>query len=124
MLFRSVLSGLTERRRAEQELFLRPAASATGNMQAAFIEHVQLNYQTGNTYKVVVDGLRIRTKKAGQGPNVLPDGTVIGNIANGTRVRNQATARVGDAIWMYIGLDKRGREQWICADTGDKAYIK
>ena len=119
-----VLAGLTERRRAEQELFLRPAASATGNVQAASIEHVQLNYQTGNTYKVVVDGLRIRTKKSLQLPEFLPSGKIIGTVVNGKKVKNQATARVGNQIWMYIGLDKYGQEQWICADTGEKAYIK
>ncbi|MCI9427627.1 MAG: hypothetical protein HFI81_07715, partial [Eubacterium sp.] len=44
-------------------------------------------------------------------------------MGNGAEVANHATARVGDQIWMHIGLDKKGREQWICADNGSKAYV-
>ncbi len=118
-----VLDGLTKRRKAEQELFLKPV---TQNLQAASIEsgHVQLNYQVGHTYKVVVDGLRIRTKLPSQSPSTIPDGKIIGTLTKGTRVKNSATARAGEAIWMYIGLDNKGREQWVCADTGKKTYIE
>lgn len=118
-----VLDGLTERRKKERELFLKPAQQ---NLKAASANagHVQLNYQPGKKYAVYAEGLRIRTKKASQPPDVLPDGTVIGNVKNGSKVKNLATARVGDQIWMYIGLDKQNREQWICADTGDKAYVR
>lgn len=118
-----VLGGLTERRKKERELFLKPAQQ---NLKAASVNesHVQLNYQQGQSYTVDAEGLRIRTKKAFQSPDVLPDGTVIGNVKNRSTVKNLATARVGDQIWMYIGLDKQNREQWICADTGEKAYIK
>ena len=121
-----VLPGLTERRRAEQALFLKPAVQGPGKpIQAASVNsgHVQINYKPGSAYTVKAEGLRIRTKKAAQLPKALPDGVIIGKIANGARVINQATARVGGAIWMYIGLDKNGREQWICADTGDKVYV-
>ena len=116
-------AGLAERRKKEQELFLKPV---TQNLQAASTgnTHVQLNYKPGQSYKVYATGLRIRTKKASQDPSVLPNATILGTIANGSVVKNQATTRIGDAIWMYIGLDKQGREQWICADTGDKCYVK
>ncbi len=115
--------GLSKRRQTEQELFLKPVKQ---NVQAASVDpvHIQLNYQVGNTYTVAVDGLRIRTKSASQYPAVLPSATISGIIAKGTRIKNQATARVGDQIWMYIGLDAKKREQWVCADTGAKAYIQ
>ena len=117
-------SGLYDRRVLERTLFLKSVGKK--NLQAASTgnTHVQLNYQSGQIYKVHAVGLCIRTKKADQAPEVLPTGNVLGEIANGAMVKNQATARVGNAIWMYIGLDKRGREQWVCADTGDKAYIE
>ncbi len=86
--------------------------------------HIQLNYQKGIQYTDTADGLRIRTKKASQDPSVLPNGEILGTMQKGTKVKNLATARVGDQIWMYIGLDKNGREQWVCADTGAKAYIQ
>lgn len=116
------LSGLTKRREAERALFL---TYGNQNVQAASVSagHVQLNYQQGQSYTVYAEGLRIRTKKASQNPNVLPNGTAIGTVANGSLVKNLATARVGNQIWMYIGLDKQDREQWLCADTGSKAYI-
>lgn len=118
-----VLDGLTKRRKAEQELFLKPV---TQNMKAASLEshHVQLNYQAGNKYTVVVDGLRIRTKLSSQNPFALTDGEITGTLKKGTTVINLATARVDKAIWMYIGQDSKRREQWICADTGNKAYIQ
>ena len=117
------LDGLTKRRKAEQELFLKTAAQ---NIQAASADpvHIQLNYQPGKKYKTAVDGLRIRTKRADQSPSVLPNGGILGIMKKGTKVTNQATARVGNQIWMYIGLDAKKREQWICADTGGKAYIQ
>lgn len=118
-----VLGGLTERRKKEQELFLKPV---TQNLQAASTgnAHVQLNYQPGEWYTVYAEGLRIRTKKASQSPDVLLNGTVIRKAENGSTVKNLATARVGDQIWMYIGLDRQNREQWLCADTGNKTYVK
>lgn len=116
-----VLAGLTERRKKERALFLKPAAQ---NLQAASVAHVQLNYQPGQVYEVVVDDLRIRTKTEYQSSEILPIGNILGTIAKGEKVRNGATARVKNAIWMYIGLDKKGREQWVCADTGGKAYVK
>lgn len=118
-----VLDGLTKRRKAEQALFLKPV---TQNLKAASLEshHVQLNYQAGDKYTAVVDGLRIRTKLSSQNPSVLQDGKIIGTLAKGSKIKNFATARVGEAIWMYIGQDSRGREQWACADTGNKTYIQ
>ena len=117
------LSGLTERREAEQALFQKSAAQ---NIQAASVEpvHIQLNYQSGKEYKTAVDGLRIRTKRAAQPVTVIPSGGILGILKKGTKVKNQATARVSDQIWMYIGLDSQDREQWVCADTGSKTYIR
>lgn len=116
------LPGLTERRKAEQALFQKTVAQ---NIQAASLEpvHIQLNYQPGKKYKTAIDGLRIRTKHADQDPAVLLNGEILGIMKKGTKVTNQATARVGNQIWMYIGLDCQNREQWVCADTGEKIYI-
>lgn len=120
-----VCSGLIKRRAEEKKLFLKPVSCTGATMQAASVEpaHVQLNYQVGQPYEVVATGLRIRTKKASQTPDVLPDSDSLGTIKKGTIIKNLATARVKDAIWMYFGLDKYGREQWVCADTGMKTYI-
>lgn len=120
-----VSKGISERRAVEKDLFLSRVQEEPSNIQAAEASpgHVQMNYQPGHTYTVAAEGLRIRSKKANQDPIMLPTGSVIGKMKNGKKVKNLATARVGSAIWMYIGLDKTGREQWICADTGSKAYI-
>ena len=85
--------------------------------------HIQLNYKPGKKYKSVVDNLRIRTKKSNQSPTVLPGSGILGILKKGAKIKNLATARVGNQIWMYIGLDKQNQEQWICADTGDKIYV-
>ncbi len=119
-----ILSDLTERRKAEQALFLQTVQEQKP-IQAASVEtgHVQLDYKQGKQYQITASGLRIRTKRAGQSPAVLPNGGILGTAKQGSTVKNLATARVGDQIWMYIGLDKLGREQWICADTGEEAYV-
>lgn len=118
--------GLARRREAEQALFLKPVQQG---VQAAEVEpehtvHVQLNYRPGKKYKVAVDGLRIRTKLAEQTTLRLPNAEIIGIMEKGRKVKSLATARVGDAIWMYFGQDEKGREQWVCADNGRKAYVK
>ena len=72
----------------------------------------------------VADGLRIRTKLATQSTLMLLNAEIIGIMGKGAKVKNQATAQVGDTVWMYIGLDKKVREQCARADIGDKTYIK
>ncbi len=96
-----ILDGLTRRRKAEQALFLKPVVQMAQNLKASSIEpcHVQLNYQAGHIY-------------------------TIGTLKKGSRIKNMATARVGQSIWMYIGRNSKDKEQWVCADIGDKAYIK
>ena len=87
-------------------------------------KHVQLNYRQGKQYKVNVSSiLNVRTKKLNDNINLIPNGKKIGSLKNGEIVTCYAAGRVGDAIWMYIGDDRAGREQWICADTGTKAYV-
>lgn len=87
-------------------------------------KHVQLNYRQGKQYKVNVSSiLNVRTKKLNDSINLIPNGKKIGSLKNGEIVTCYAAGRVGDAIWMYIGDDRAGREQWICADTGTKAYV-
>ena len=121
---KKVLFGLTERRKAERALFLKPVQKP---MQAASIDpkrHVQINYRPGEEYTVAVSGLRIRGKKAGESPLVLPNAQVVGTAGEGEAFRNLATARVGDAIWMCVWADGKGSERWACADNGEKAYVK
>ena len=86
--------------------------------------HIQLNYRPGQQYTNVVNGLNIRTKREDQPPVVLPNGKIIGSLQKGSKVKNLATARAGEQIWMYIGLNAEKQEQWICADNGEKAYIR
>lgn len=121
---KKVLFGLTERRKAERALFLKPVQKP---MQAASIDptrHVQINYRPGEEYTVAVSGLRIRGKKAGESPLSLPNAAVVGKADEGEAFRNLATARVGDAIWMCVWADGKGSERWACADNGEKAYVK
>lgn len=51
-------------------------------------------------------------------------GTKLYSLSRGKEVRNLATMRLNDEIWMYIGRDSKGREKWICADTGNISYVK
>lgn len=85
--------------------------------------HTQLNYQPNRSYVVSCNSLRVRTKPA------IKNGTItlgkqIGSLSHGAIVVNKATMRLDNQIFMYLGLDNRGREQWVCADNGETAYIR
>lgn len=119
-----VLSGLVERRAAEVRLFNTPVTSQTpvSTPQATQTTHVQPNYQAGNTYFITCSALKVRTKPA------LKDGQVVlgketDKLYRGKDVKNRATTRLGNQIFMYIGLDSKKRERWICADNGTETYV-
>lgn len=109
------LSGLTARRREERTLFLKDVNKKEEPEQARAESHVQLNYRPGRKYTVQT-AMKIRDKPATAGKQT-------GSLKKGRKIKNQATTRCGEAIWMYFGLDKKGREKWVCADNGKKAYL-
>lgn len=121
-----VLSGLKRRREAERALFLKTVVKvAPTTVQAASIEqtHIQLNYEPNEFYKVVASSLKVRTKPRLQQGEVVK-GHWLTTLPNEKIIKNLATMRLNDEIWMYLGLDKKGREQWVCADTGKTAYVR
>lgn len=84
--------------------------------------HIQLNYAAGSTYRLN-NTMNIRSS-AGSASKANITGKT---LKKGTLVKNLATTRVGDEIWMYIGSGwLRGRyiEKWICADTGSVCYAQ
>lgn len=114
-------SGLVTRRKKEQALFLKEAPMASIPTQPA--GHVQLNYQAGATYTVTASpSLTVRTKPSLANGSVKL-GTKLSSLANGSKVKNGATMALNGQIFMYIGLDVKKREQWICADNGSKSYV-
>ncbi len=127
-------TGLLRRRQKERALFLMPVSCTGATMQATETQndrteqkaepaHVQLNYRQYSTYTVTASSLIVRTKpKLKNG--AVEKGTRLYSLSRGKEVRNLATMRLNDEIWMYIGRDSKGREKWICADTGKIAYIK
>ncbi len=127
-------TGLLKRRQKERALFLTPVSCTGATMQAAGTKdnrteqktepaHVQLNYRQYNIYTVTASSLIVRTKPKLKN-NVVVKGTKLYSLRKGKEVKNLATMRLNDEIWMYIGRDSKGREKWICADTGTTAYIK
>ena len=126
--------GLLKRRQKERALFLTPVSCTGATMQAAGTKdnrteqkaepaHVQLNYRQYNTYTVTASSLIVRTKPKLKNGAVVK-GTMLYSLSRGKEVRNLATMRLNDEIWMYIGRDSKGREKWICADTGNISYVK
>lgn len=126
-------TGLLKRRQKERALFLAPVSCTGATMQAAGTKdnrteqkaepaHVQLNYRQYNTYTVTASSLIVRTKPKLKNGAVVK-GTMLYSLSRGKEVRNLATMRLNDEIWMYIGRDSKGREKWICADTGETAYV-
>lgn len=121
-----VLSGLIDRRAEEKALFLKPMSESIPTVQAASVDatHVQLNYHPGTTYRVSVNSsLTVRTKPVLKNGEEVK-GIKLDSLKDGAVVKNLATMRLNDEIWMYLGLDKHGREQWVCADTGSVAYVR
>ena len=130
-----VLAGLNQRRKKENTLFLTPESGSktTAKDNATKTEnttnvsngstHIQLNYKAGNKYTITASSLTVRTKPYLSSGKVVK-GTRLRSLAKGTTVTNKATMALNKEIWMYIGRDSKGREKWICADTGAKAYVE
>lgn len=126
-------AGLLRRRQKERELFLTEASCTGATVQTAETvqnteqkaepAHVQLNYRPYNLYTVMAGSLIVRTKPKLKNGAVVK-GTKLYSLRKGKEVKNLATMRLNDEIWMYIGRDVKGREEWICADTGNISYVK
>lgn len=131
-----VLSGLKKRREAERNLFLtissnnknttstKTSSTKTTTSTKKETVHVQLNYQPNTNYKIVASSLTVRTKPSLKNGKTIVKGKKLSSLKKGSYITNYATMALGKEIWMYIGLDAKGREQWICADTGTKAYVE
>lgn len=119
-----VLPGLVQRRAREVALFNAPVnALAPAPTQApAPTGHNQLNYQAGKYYGITCSALKVRTKPSLNGNQVVL-GKEIDRLVKGSLVKNRATMRLENQIFMYIGLDNKGRERWVCADNGSATYI-
>lgn len=123
-----VLSGLTKRRKEEQDLFLSKSNKATPekpNPGDSTPKHTPIKYELGKWYVVHVNTtLRVRTKKSTQSASAAVNGTTIDYLKNGQKVKNLKTVLVGKKLMMYIGSDSKKRERWVCADDGETAYVK
>jgi len=80
--------------------------------------YVQINYQVGQGYKILTN-LNVRS---GPGTNYPIIDKLNRDKTDDQWILNQATTRVGNQIWMYFGL-LNGKEQWVCADTGETCYV-
>jgi len=80
--------------------------------------HVQINYQAGQGYKILTN-LNVRS---GPGEKFPVIDTLNKDKVADQWILNQATKAVGNQIWMYFGM-LNGKEQWVCADTGESCYV-
>lgn len=85
--------------------------------------HIQPNYQPNKSYVVSCNSLRVRTKPSLKDGRIIM-GKQIDSLHHGAVVVNKATMRLDNQIFMYLGLDNRGREKWVCADDSTTSYIR
>lgn len=99
----------------------RPAYDTVVATTESTAKHEQKTYEVKRGYQTLVD-LNVRNTP-GSSSNANKLGKI---IPAGTWVENQATQKVGNAIWMQIPSDYvngKFTEQWVCADNGTKTYI-
>ena len=115
------LTGLTRRRKAEQELFLKPVKG-----EVAPVQLKKATYKVGKNY-TTKENLNIRTAAAGakkrwnklsvsaKSHSINSGGYAI--LKKGTVVTCKETKTIDDNEWMRIPSG------WICAISGEKVYI-
>lgn len=96
---------------------------STASTTSSSTTHVQLNYKAGQGYCVCATSLNVRST-----PSSASSSNKLGKtLTKGTWVKNMATTRVGNAIWMQIPSDYvngKYTTQWICADSGTTCYVQ
>lgn len=84
--------------------------------------HIPMNYLNSHIYIVCVDDLNVREKTASD--SAIPNGKITRKLNVGDRITCIKAIKIKEAIWIYMGINSNNKEEWCCADTGSKAYVK
>lgn len=86
--------------------------------------HMAIKYINNHIYTVYVDDLNVREKWATDNETELPTAHVVRKLTIDDKVTCIKSVTVKGQIWICLGINEKGREEWCCADTGRKAYIR
>ena len=86
--------------------------------------HVPIAYLANHIYTVCVDDLNVRTKNTIENISSISKGPVARRIHTGSRITCIRAEKVDNSVWIYMGINYTGKEEWLCADNGSKSYVK
>lgn len=88
------------------------------------VSHTPMSYLNNHIYTVCVDNLNVRTKNTIENISSIATSPTSRRINTGTRITCIKTESVDNTIWIYMGINSQGKEEWVCADSGSKSYVK
>lgn len=88
------------------------------------MSHTPVSYSPNHIYTVCVDNLNVRTKDVIQNISSIKNGTVSRTLQTGAKITCIRTDKIDTSIYIYMGINQKGKEEWVCADNGSKSYVK
>lgn len=86
--------------------------------------HVPIAYLSNHIYVVCADDLNVRTKNTIANISSIPNGDISRQVHTGTRITCIRSEKINNSVWIYMGINSVGKEEWVCADNGSKPYVK
>lgn len=122
-----VLNGLTRRRKAERELFIKPVTHTDGNKKQEVAPVQQTYYVLGRNYKLKAN-MNVRVTAAGalkkwdalsvSGKSQSINNNGYGVLKSGTVVTVKDVKVIAESVWLQVPSG------WICGRSRDKVYVE
>lgn len=98
--------------------------STFDNSSGSPASHSPFNYKANHIYTVWIDNLNVRAKLASDKTTSFVMCKITRKLNTNDRVTCLMTQVQAGQTWMLLGTNSNGQEEWCCADTGTKAYIR
>ena len=86
--------------------------------------HVPLSYMSNHIYTVCVDNLNVRAKGTLENISSIVNAPTCRKLQTGAKVTCLRIEKIDNTLWMWLGVNSTGKEEWICVDNGSKPYVK
>lgn len=86
--------------------------------------YVPMRYVNNHIYMVRVDDLNVREKYALENLKDIGKCKVSRKLNTGDRITCLKSVEIDGSIWICMGVNYNGKEEWCCGDNGRKSYVK
>lgn len=88
------------------------------------VAYVPMKYVNNHIYMVRVDDLNVREKYALENLKDIAKCPITRKLNTGDRVTCLKSVEIDGAMWICMGINNSGKEEWCCGDNGRKSYVK